>query len=174
MDMKTVLIRNAFPFEHKEIGNLLVRAYSNLEGFPGVDEIPDYYNYLQNIGSITVNDSVDLIVATTDTNEIMGAVVFFKTMKLYGTEGIAPQQKNASGFRLLAVDQKYSGLGIGKKLCFECIERTKELFHDELIIHSTKFMPIARKMYTKMGFKHSKDLDFTKNEVEVFGYRLYL
>ena len=174
MDNKENILRNATASEHAEIGNLLVAAYSNLDGFPGKDEIPEYYNYLQNIGSISVNDSVDLIVATNENKEIMGVVVFFKTMELYGTDGIAPQQKYASGFRLLAVDQKFSRLGIGKKLCIECIERTRKLNHSEVIIHSTKFMPVARKMYAKMGFERSEDLDFSKGDVYVYGYRLYL
>ncbi|MDT0553949.1 GNAT family N-acetyltransferase [Urechidicola vernalis] len=174
MDNKETFIRNATSSEHEIIGDLLVRAYSNLNGFPRKNEIPEYYNYLQNIGSITVNDSVELIIACNEHNKIMGAVVFFKSMELYGTDGIAPQQKNASGFRLLAVDEKFTGQGVGKKLCLECIERTRKLNHESLNIHSTKFMPIARKMYAKMGFERSEDLDFSKGDVYVYGYRLYL
>lgn len=171
---KSIVIRNAKHSEFAVIGNLLVIAYANLPNFPDRAEIPEYYDYLQNIGSITVHDSVELLVAVSDTQEIMGAVVFFKTMELYGTDGIATQQKNASGFRLLAVDQKFSGLGVGKQLCYTCIDKTREIGHKELIIHSTKFMQVARKMYAKMGFERSEDLDFSKSDVYVFGYRLYL
>lgn len=170
---ESFLIREASPNEFVQIGNLMVSAYSKLKDFPGKDEISAYYEYLQTIGSITVHNSVELLVAVSSENEIMGAVVFFKSMEKYGTDGIATLQKDASGFRLLAVDEKHAGKGVGKQLCLACIQKAKELNSQQVIIHSTKFMQVARKMYNKMGFQHSKDLDFTKGGVEVFGYRLY-
>jgi hypothetical protein len=44
----------------------------------------------------------------------------------------------------------------------------------EVIIHSTKAMQIAWRMYESLGFKRSEDLDFMQGELPVFGFRLLL
>jgi hypothetical protein len=43
-----------------------------------------------------------------------------------------------------------------------------------LIIHSTMAMQTAWKMYERLGFKRSEDLDFMQGELPVFGFRLLL
>ena len=39
-------IREAIPLEYSELGKLMVDVYSQLEGFPKQDEIPEYYYHL--------------------------------------------------------------------------------------------------------------------------------
>ncbi|HMI07614.1 MAG TPA: GNAT family N-acetyltransferase [Flavobacterium sp.] len=95
-------------------------------------------------------------------------------MQYYGSGGIATQAQNASGFRLLAVDLLARGYGIGKLLTNECIKKAKDKKHGQLIIHSTKSMQTAWKMYENLGFKRSEDLDFIQGELPVFGFRLFL
>jgi N-acetylglutamate synthase-like GNAT family acetyltransferase len=95
-------------------------------------------------------------------------------MQYYGSGGTATQEKNAAGFRLLAVDPKARGLGIGKLLTIACINKAKESGISQLIIHSTKAMQTAWKMYESIGFKRSEDLDFMQGELPVFGFRLAL
>jgi len=55
MSNQEYIIRNAKPNEFEEIGKLMVRVYSQLEGFPKESEQPDYYNMLANIGELTKN-----------------------------------------------------------------------------------------------------------------------
>jgi hypothetical protein len=43
-----------------------------------------------------------------------------------------------------------------------------------MIIHTTKAMQTAWKMYEDIGFKRSIDLDFMQGELPVFGFRLTL
>ena len=43
-----------------------------------------------------------------------------------------------------------------------------------MIIHSTMAMQTAWKMYEKLGFKRSGDLDFIQGELPVYGFRLVL
>jgi GNAT superfamily N-acetyltransferase len=95
-------------------------------------------------------------------------------MEYYGSGGTATQEKNAAGFRLLAVDVGARGLGIGKLLTIACIEKAKEQKQKQLIIHTTKAMRIAWRMYENLGFKRSEDLDFMQGELPVFGFRLQL
>lgn len=43
-----------------------------------------------------------------------------------------------------------------------------------MIIHSTMAMQTAWKMYEKLGFKRSVDLDFMQGDLPVYGFRLVL
>ena len=171
---KMIKIRNARAEEFHEIGRLLVRVYSQLEGFPSKLEQPDYYDLLLNIGEITKKSHTQLLVALNEQYQILGAVVYFSDMSSYGSGGSATEEKNASGFRLLAVDPKYRGSGVGKALTLACIQKAREDKNKELIIHSTQYMKIAWAMYQKIGFKRSKDLDFLQQELPVYGFRLKL
>jgi GNAT superfamily N-acetyltransferase len=167
-------VRNAKHYEFSELGKLMVQVYSQLEGFPTTTEQPIYYKMLANIGELTSKPKTELLVAVSSDNKIVGGVVYFGDMKYYGSEGIATKEQNASGFRLLAVDTLFRGHGIGKLLTNECIKKAIENKQNQLIIHSTKSMQIAWKMYENLGFKRSVDLDFLQGELPVFGFRLML
>jgi len=174
MPQKEITIRKARPEEFEKIGQLMVQVYSQLEGFPKPEEQATYYQLLANIGLLTEKPGVELLIATPDGEKIEGAVVYFSDMQYYGSGGTATQEKNAAGFRLLAVDPASRGKGIGKLLTMECIKRAKENGVAQLIIHSTKAMQVAWKMYEGLGFKRSEDLDFLQGGLPVFGFRLML
>lgn len=167
-------IRNAFPEEFEAVGQLMIKVYAQLEGFPGPDEQPDYYRMLANVGQLTQQPGTEIIVAADPANHIAGAVVHFTDMRYYGSGGTATQEKNACGFRLLAVDPALRGGGAGKRLTQECIERARRCGAKQVIIHSTKAMMTAWGMYERIGFKRSEDLDFQQGELPVFGFRYSL
>lgn len=167
-------VRNATPEEFSTIGELMVEVYSQLKDFPKKEEQPNYYKMLANIGNLTKNPRTDLLIAISNNGDIHGGVVYFGDMKYYGSGGTATTEKNAAGFRLLAVSPEARGKGIGKLLTEACIKLAKTQNHYQIIIHSTKAMEIAWRMYEKMGFKRSKDLDFMQEQLPVFGFRLLL
>ena len=167
-------IREATPDEFLNIGKLMVTVYSQLEGFPGPKESPDYYNKLKNVGELTKNPRVKLLVAISSIGTIGGSVVYFGDMAYYGSEGTATKEKNVAGFRLLAVDPITRGNGIGKRLTKACIDLAIAEQQKQVVIHSTKAMQVAWAMYEKLGFKRSEDLDFKKGELTIYGFRLIL
>ena len=172
MDKQEYTVRNAMPEEFEEIGKLMVRVYSQLEGFPKETEQPNYYKMLTNIGEFTTKPGAELLVAVSPGNRIGGAVVFFSDMQYYGSGGTATKEKNAAGFRLLAVDNLLRGRGIGKLLSNECIRKAKERKLHQLILHTTLAMRTAWKMYETLGFQRAGDLDVMQGELPVFGFRL--
>ncbi|MCX6255738.1 MAG: GNAT family N-acetyltransferase [Bacteroidia bacterium] len=167
-------VRNAQVNEFSEIGKLMVQVYSQLEGFPKESEQPDYYKMLARVGELTKKPDTELLVAVSPEGKIAGGVVYFSDMQYYGSGGIATKEQNASGFRLLAVDPLMRGHGIGKLLTNECIRKAKDKNHSHVVIHTTKAMQTAWRMYEKIGFKRSEDLDFMQGELPVFGFRLTL
>jgi ribosomal protein S18 acetylase RimI-like enzyme len=71
----------------------------------------------------------------------------------------------------LAVNSQSRGQGIGNLLTLECIKRAKQKHLDQVVIHTTKAMMTAWKMYENIGFKRAEDLDFIQGEMPVFGFR---
>ncbi|HEU5291546.1 MAG TPA: GNAT family N-acetyltransferase [Cyclobacteriaceae bacterium] len=174
MEKQDYIVRNARPEEFLEIGKLMVEVYSQLEGFPKETEQPNYYKMLANVGELTHKPETELLVAVSPQGKIAGAVVYFGDMKFYGSGGTATLEKNAAGFRLLAVSPLARGQGIGKFLTEACIHKAKDKKVTQMIIHTTKAMQTAWKMYENIGFKRSEDLDFKQGELPVFGFRLEL
>jgi GNAT superfamily N-acetyltransferase len=172
--MQKYEIRNVKADEFEEIGKLMVSVYSSLEGFPAPSEQPDYYKMLANIGELTKNPETELLVAISPEDKIAGGVVYFSDMQYYGSGGTATKERNAAGFRLLAVDPAARGQGIGRLLVEECIRKAKEKNLRQMIIHTTEAMRTAWEMYVKLGFEHSEDLDFRQGTLAVFGFRLML
>lgn len=60
--------------------------------------------------------------------------------------------------RMVGVDPKYSGNGIGKRLTQMCIDFAKMNNEDVIALHTSEFMNTARHIYEKMGFKATKEL----------------
>jgi GNAT superfamily N-acetyltransferase len=174
MSIPPFAIRNADASEFEQIGQLLVTVYSQLDGFPKENEQPDYFRALANVGAFTRKPDTALLVAVSKENEIAGALVYFDNMIHYGSGGTATREKNASGFRLLAVDSSFRGQGVGRMLAEECVRRARQKQHQHLIIHTTMAMQTAWRMYENMGFKRSADLDFKQGEFPVYGFRLSL
>jgi len=172
MNETAVVVRNAKPEEFVGIGKMMVNVYAALDGFPKPAELPQYYDMLRNVGELTKKSGTELLVAASPSGDIKGAVVYYADIAQYGANITAGGEKNASGFRLLAVDPAARGQGVGKLLVNACIQKAKDHKHEQVILHTTKSMMTAWVMYETMGFKHSSDLDFSQGPVQVFGFRL--
>ena len=174
MNSAQFTVRNAKLEEFAKIGQLMVSVYSQLDGFPKATEQPEYYSMLARVGEFTLKPSTEILISTNGGDALAGAVVFFGDMRYYGSGGTATLEKNAAGFRLLAVDDQFRGKGIGKLLTLECINKARRSNLQQIIIHTTKAMQTAWKMYENLGFKRSEDLDFMQGVLPVFGFRLLL
>jgi GNAT superfamily N-acetyltransferase len=169
-----LLVRDLRAEEFEALGQLLVDVYSDLPGFPSALEQPAYYTMLSNIGEFTRKPDVRVLVALLPTGQLAGGVVYFGDMAHYGSGGTATTIKAASGFRLLGVDPKCRGMGVGKALVNACIALASERRHKEVVLHTTKAMQTAWAMYERLGFVRAEELDFSQKELPVFGFRLSL
>lgn len=73
-----------------------------------------------------------------------------------------------SYIRLLGVDPKYRGLGIGRKLTQLCVQHAQATNEIGVALHTSEFMHAARKMYEALGFKQAKEL------APLYGVRYWL
>ncbi|HWA34969.1 MAG TPA: hypothetical protein VG737_12595, partial [Cyclobacteriaceae bacterium] len=67
-----IQVRSAKPEEFESIGKMMVEVYSQLDGFPKPHEMPHYYDMLKNVGELTKKPGTELVVATSQANEIKG------------------------------------------------------------------------------------------------------
>lgn len=174
MENQQYSIREAKPAEYKAVGEVMTEVYSQLDGFPKPEEQPAYYELLANISRLTEKPKVRLLIAISQSGDIHGTVVYFGDMAHYGSGGIATQAKNTGAFRLLAVASEARGQSLGKHLSKACIGLAQEEGLGQMIIHTTSAMELAWKMYEKLGFRRSEDLDFLMQGFPVFGFRLSL
>ncbi len=167
-------IRDLRPEEGEELGRLLVAVYAGLEGFPTPEEQPGYYAMLAGIGAFAEKPGVRVLVARTAEDRLAGGVVYFGDMAQYGSGGTATLERDAAGIRLLGVDPGVRGLGVGRALTQACLDLARAQGRAQVILHTTKAMPVAWRMYEGMGFRRSEDLDFAQAGFPVFGFRLDL
>lgn len=167
-------IRDLRPGEFDALGRLMVEVYSRLEGFPTPQEQPRYYELLANIGRFTEKKDARVLVALSSDEELVGGVVYFGDMAEYGSGGTATAEKNASGIRLLGIHPRFRGQGAGRALTQACIDLARAQGHGQVILHTTEAMRVAWGLYERLGFTRSEDLDFSQQELQVYGFRLPL
>lgn len=167
-------IRQAASSEYQAIGDLLVKTYSSLEGFPTSLDQPAYFQKLQDIHLLLKDESMQLLVAATESGDILGTVLFFGDMHYYGSRGAPKETDRTAGFRFLGVEPSAQGRGVGKALSMACIDRAKMLNAKKLIIHSTDAMKTAQILYESLGFKRTPTLDFSWDGYGVYGFELPL
>lgn len=64
-----------------------------------------------------------------------------------------------SYIRMVGVNPKYGGIGIGKKLTRMCIDYAKDTKEETIALHTSEFMVTARHIYESLGFKQIKELE---------------
>jgi GNAT superfamily N-acetyltransferase len=89
-----------------------------------------------------------------------------------------------AGIRAVAVAPSARGLGIGRRLTRECIERARALGVLSVCIHTGSFMTAAMSLYEGLGFRRAPEFDLdlgvmfdagaTDSSITVYGYRLDL
>ena len=168
------VIRNANPEEYQPLGELTAAAYEQLNGMPSAPEQPDYYGMIRDVEGRARKPSVEILAAVSADGVLLGGVTFVGDMADYGSGGTAGTVANSSGIRLLAVRPSCRRHGVGRALTEACIRRAVQLGKSRIVLHTTKAMQLAWRLYEHMGFHRSPDLDFMQGRLEVFGFCLTL
>lgn len=68
-------------------------------------------------------------------------------------------EKEWSYIRLVSVDPKFGGQGIGRKLTNMCIDIAKQNGEKIIALHTSEIMNNARHIYESLGFRILKEID---------------
>jgi ribosomal protein S18 acetylase RimI-like enzyme len=106
-----------------------------------------------NLSKMSTLTAVGELIVADRSGMIIGAVTY-----------VAPHRPKAAFFdgawpivRMLAVDPKCRGQGIGGALMQECVRRAKRDRAEVLALHSSPIMTAALAMYRDMGFAYRGD-----------------
>lgn len=164
-----VAIRDALPADQATIVAMTIAAYEQYAPIIG----PIWEVYRQNIIETLSNpgDAVQLVAE--HEGAIVGAVLLLPAGTYTDLPGLPSQLRTEPEVRLLAVLPSARGLGIGRALMLECINRTRAAGSAVLMLHTTDMMAAAMSLYEDLGFARALDLDsHPMPGVTVKGYRL--
>lgn len=160
-----VIVRPAHDAEHTRVGELTYEAYA-AGGF--VDADSDYAAVLRNASARA--GSAELYVADVD-----GALVGTVTFCPQGSAFCELAGDGEAEFRMLAVLPEAQRQGVARALVGACIERAHELGYAALVLSSMPSQTDAHRLYEKLGFRRTPDLDWSPVEgVDLLAYRLDL
>jgi predicted N-acetyltransferase YhbS len=142
-----VEVRLARPEEYERVGKLTIAAYETLP----IDHL--WGGYAEDILDVAGRASETDVLVAVDDGEIVGAVTFVSDPASHWLEWNEPGEVQ---FRLLAVDPASRGRGTGETLVRACIQQADGR---PIIIHTTRWMEAAQRMYERLGFKRRPDRD---------------
>lgn len=162
-------VRVATPGDHDALGELVVAAYRTVPGFGELD--PDLEDELADVAA-KAGPFSQVAVAVDEVGAVLGGVLYVADRRSRWAEH---DDAGAASFRHLAVDPVARGTGVGRALVRWCVDQARREHKERLIIHTTRHMTEARRLYERAGFARSPDLDWEPEPGFVLlGYRLEL
>ena len=158
-------IRLATDEDLGDVGRITVEAYHG-DGF--IDDDMEYTHELADAASRARDAEVWVAV---DGSGVLGSVTFCPT----GSPFAELAKGNEGEFRMLSVASQARRRGIAEALVGRCLERSRELGYDALVLCSMREMATAHRLYERLGFRRTPALDWCPVEgVELQAFRLNL
>jgi GNAT superfamily N-acetyltransferase len=172
--MSTAQVRDARPGDQAAIRDVTLAAYQEYAA-----EMPAHWegyrqHILDTLAAIGRGGPAAQIVAERD-RVIAGTVVLYPAgATLFALDGVAVKLPWPE-VRLLAVAPAARGQGVGLTLMEECVRRARQAGAPALALHTTDMMRAAVRLYVRMGFARTPELDFHPGPgLTVKGFRLDL
>ena len=164
-----LVVRRAEPHEYDAVGELTVAAYRG-DGFLSADI--DYADKLRDAASRA--EHADLLVAVpADATAAYpaGTVTYCRPGSRYAELSVDGEAE----FRMLAVDSRYRGRGVGETLVRACADRAHDVGCRRLVCCSRPDMRAAHRLYDRLGFVRAPELDWEPVPgFQLLGYTLDL
>jgi ribosomal protein S18 acetylase RimI-like enzyme len=159
-----VTVRPAHDSELGEVGDLTVEAYA-ADGF--VDADGDYAGQLRNAAARA--GAAELYVAEDGNGDVVGTVTFCPQ----GSPFAELARDDEGEFRMLAVLPRARRAGVAEALVGACVERSRELGYDALVLSSMTEQVDAHRLYERLGFRRTPELDWSPVDgVDLLAFRL--
>lgn len=165
--LRDMEIRPVQPAEYHELGELTVDAYRAVHD---PEDLNAYAGELRNVADRAGHASV-LVAVDTD-GSVLGGVTYVPGPESPAAEFSMP---DAAGIRTLAVRPRARGRGVGAALVNACIEEARAAGRAQVVLHSTRTMTAAHRLYRRLGFERDVSLDWAPvSDVLLQGFRLRL
>jgi ribosomal protein S18 acetylase RimI-like enzyme len=159
------LVRPVAPEEVEAVGALTVAAYRD-DGYVDADD--DYVHQLADAAARARDAEVWVAV---EDGEVLGSVTFCAP----GSPFAELARAGEGEFRMLGVAATARRRGIAEALVVRCVERSRELGHEALVMSSMAEMTTAHRLYTRLGFVRTPERDWSPVAgVNLWAFRLPL
>jgi ribosomal protein S18 acetylase RimI-like enzyme len=158
--LRGMVIREARPEEHDEIGRVTADAY---RGYVR-DE-----TYLARIANVDDRaPRTQILVATDDDGAIVGSLTLELSTRVNADDD--PLEAHRAHIRMLGVAPAAQGHGIGRALMKEAEIRARNAGKTEMTLHTTQAMTAAQRMYEALGYERMDD-EILPDGFVLLGYR---
>ncbi len=169
--MKNLQIRDAHPNDRDAIREITLLAYQEYAAVMPLHWEGYRESILATLAEVT---PAEQLVAE-QVGVIVGSVLLYPAGTKVSASEDVPTVREWPEVRLLAVAPTARRQGIGAALMRECIRRARRAGASFLTLHTTDIMPVAMRMYERLGFLRAPDLDVqVAEDLTVKGYRLNL
>lgn len=137
------------PFDAGAVNQVALAAFLQYR-----QEYADWPGFSKRIANVAaLAESAELIVAKAGC-EVCGAVAYLGP----GKEKAPLFEPEWAVLRMLVVDPEARGLGIGRRLAQECINRAVRDGAPVIALHTSPIMRIARSLYESLGFRFEREV----------------
>lgn len=158
-------VRPATDEELETVGQITVSAYCD-DGFIAPDD-----DYVQQLGDAARRAREAEVWVAADSSGVLGSVTFCRP----GSAFAELSRDNEGEFRMLGVAGHSRRRGVADALVVRCIERSRELGYDALVLCSMRQMTTAHRLYERLGFRRVPERDWSPVEgVDLLGFSLRL
>lgn len=158
-------VRLALQEDLPAVGRITVEAYRD-DGFIAGDDA-----YLAELADAARRAREAEVWVAADGPAVLGSVTFCSP----GTTFSELAGPNEGEFRMLGVARSARRRGVAEALVRRCIERSRELDYDALVMCSMREMQAAHRLYGRLGFRRLPERDWSPVEgVELLGFGLDL
>lgn len=161
-------VRPAHLDELAEVGEVVVAAY-DADGFLEADD--DYVPRLRD--AVTRSREAEVYVAVLEDlpGEVAGTVTFCPQ----GSPWAEIAQPGEGEFRMLGVAPRARRRGVAAALVGACLERSRELGYDAVVLSSLPEQQSAHRLYERLGFRRLPERDWSPaTGVDLLAFRLPL
>jgi GNAT superfamily N-acetyltransferase len=144
-------VRDVSAAEHAALGELTVRAYTQLAGRPTSE------GYAEKLRDVTTRArEAEVLVAVSDDGQVLGGVTYVGDPANPYAEFSALDE---ACFRMLAVAPEAQGGGVGGALVEACVDRARRDGKRRLSLLTTPNMTAAHRLYERFGFRRTPESD---------------
>lgn len=133
-------------------GRVVQAAY---EALPDRPDDPEYHALLGDVAGRATDPDIDVVVAV-EHGRVVACLTFVPDAHGPHAEFDDP---DAASFRYFGVDPSLQGRGVGEAMVGWCLDEARRLGRRRIRIHSLTSMPGAQRLYLRMGFVRTPELD---------------
>lgn len=160
-----VEIRPVEPGEMDQAAEVVLAAYRALW------DLTTTGGYEAQLRDVAGRAAAATVLVAVEDGRVLGCVTLVEDPDSPWSEGF---RAGEAGIRMLAVAPEATGRGVGTALVDACVERARALGMKRAVLHSTKHMEPAQRIYRRAGFVREPDRDVSLPGFHLLAYGLWL